>query len=530
MSFILRYYQEDAVNSVFSYFMSNKGNPIIAMPTGTGKSLVIAELVRRILQTYPDQRVQAITHVKTLIKQNSQKVLEQWPSAPIGLHSAGLKRRDYNYPIIFGGIQSMHRQAEAFGHVDLLFVDECHLIPPNSDTMYGRYINDLREINPCLKVIGLSATPYRLKGGHLTEGRTFDDVCYDNTRLEQFNRLIDEGFLAPVIPKKTGIEIDATGLHLRAGEFIPSEVIERVDEKVTGLALLETIKEGHDRGHWLVFAVSIEHVKFIVWYLQHMGINAIGYHSKMSEKEADRALAGFAAGEYRAIVSRDRLTTGVDLPQVDLICMLRLTRSPGLWVQMLGRGTRPAPGKKDCLVLDFAGNTRRLGPINDPILPSVRRGKGNGSGQAPVKVCPNCKTYQPAGVRVCGYCGMEFPRIMQISANASTKELIKRKDEPPRMLKVDYITYKRHHKAGKPDSLRVTYFCGLTHIQEYVLPDHKGGAAIRARTWWKQRTSLDYPGTLDKLMLFLTYLPTPVRLLVDFNGKYPEIRKTEFTF
>ncbi len=528
--FNLRYYQEDAVNSVFSYFMSYNGNPIIAMPTGTGKSIVIAELVKRVLQTYPDQRVQCITHVKTLIAQNATKVLEQWPSAPIGLHSAGLNRRDYVHPIIFGGIQSMHRQAEAFGHVDLIFVDECHLIPSNSDTMYQRYIAGLKEQNEFLKVIGLSATPYRLKGGHLTEGGTFDDVCYDNTKLEQFNRLIDEGYLAPVIPRKTNTEIDDTGLHIRAGEFIPSEVIERVDERVTARALIETIKESHGREHWLVFAVSIEHVEFIVRYLIGMGISTVAYHSKMPANEADQNLDDFANGRVRAIVSRDRLTTGVDLPQVDLICMLRLTRSPGLWVQMLGRGTRPFPGKKDCLCLDFAGNTRRLGPINDPVLPSARKASKNGSGQAPVKVCPNCMAYVPAGARVCEYCGAEFPRIMQISAKASTKELIKRKDEPPRTLNVDHVTYKRHTKKGKPDSLRVSYFCGLTRVEEFVCPDHKGGAAIRARAWWAARTTLEYPGTLNDLMKFLSYLPAPVRLVVDFNGRYPELRKTEFIF
>jgi len=528
--FTLRYYQEDAVNSVFSYFMTHSGNPIIAMPTGTGKSLVIAELLRRIFHWYPDQRVHAVTHVKTLIEQNSEKLLEQWPSAPLGLHSAGLKRRDTVQPIIFGGIQSMHRYAETFGHVDLLLVDECHLIPSNSETMYGRYIAELTEINPCLKVVGLTATAYRLKGGHLTDGDTFDHVCYDNTQRDAFNRLIDEGFLAPVVPKQPKLQIDDTGLHTRAGEFIPSEVAERVGDDVTRYALMETIEEGRDRNAWLVFAVSIEHVEFIVDFLNQMGVSAVGYHSKMKAQESDEALQDFAAGKYRAIVSRDRLTTGVDLPKVDLIAMLRLTRSPGLWVQMLGRGTRPHPSKKDCLVLDFAGNTRRLGPINDPILPSTRRGKGNGGGQAPVKVCPQCLTYQPASVRICGYCGAEFPRIMQLSANASTQVLIKRTDEPPRMLKVDHMTYKRHHKLGKPDSLQISYFCGLTRIQEYISPDHSGGASRRAEHWWRQRTSLDYPGTLDKLMQFLSYLPTPVRLLVDFNGKYPEIRKTEFIF
>lgn len=525
--FIPRYYQEDAVNAVFSYFMSHTGNPLVAMPTGTGKSIVIAELTRRVLQTYPDQRIQAITHVKTLIKQNHAKLIAQWPSAPAGIHSAGLNRRDFRQPIIFGGIQSMHRYAKFFGHVDLVFIDEAHLVPSNSDTMYQRYITQLKKQNPLLKVIGLSATPYRLKGGHLVNGNIFTDVAFDNTQLQEFNKLIDEGFLAPVVPKKTQLEIDDAGLHIRAGEFIPSEVEQRVGGDVTERALRETVSEGQGRDHWLVFGVSIDHVKTIVSILEHLGVSAVPYHSKMPDKEADKALADFAAGKYRAIVSRDKLTTGVDLPQVDLIAMLRLTRSPGLWVQMLGRGTRPAPGKTDCLVLDFAGNTRRLGPINDPILPNPK--KGGGGGQAPVKVCPSCMTYQPAGVRICGYCGYEFPRVMQLNAQASQQALIRRESEPPKMLTVDHVTYKRHKKEGKPDSLCVTYFCGLTRVQEFICPDHEDGfSKSRAAYWWSKRSPLAYPGNLEGVLGLLNHLPSPSQILVDFNSRYPEIRRVEF--
>lgn len=530
MSFQLRYYQEDAVNAVFTYFMSHTGNPIIAMPTGTGKSIVIAELARRILCMYPNQRIQIITHVKTLIEQNFNKLLIHWPTAPAGIHSAGLKRRDCMQPIIFGGVQSMHRRAADFGRIDLLFVDEGHLIPPNSETMYQRYINALKKTNPLLKVIGLTATPWRLKGGHLTEGPTFDDVIYDNTRLKDFNRLIDEGYLAPVVPKKPILEINATGLHTRAGEFIPAEVEERVGYAITEQALRETVQEGADRKHWLVFAVSIAHAETIVEILTRLNVRAVAYHSKMPPKEADQALADFTAGKYRAIVSRDRLTTGIDIPQIDLIVMLRLTRSPGLWVQMLGRGTRPFPGKRDCLVLDFAGNTRRLGPINDPMLPQKKNcsNSNGGTHQAPVKACPTCLIWQPSGTRICEYCGFEFPYYMTIAPSASTEKLIRKESEPPRLLHVDHITYKRHHKEGRPDSLRVTYFCGLTRVQEFVCPDHSKYLRSRAQHWWRQRSPLDFPESLNGMIPMLNHLATPTHALVDFNDRYPEIKKVEF--
>jgi DNA repair protein RadD len=525
--FTLRYYQEEAVNSVYNYFMVKAGNPIIAMPTGTGKSIVIAELTRRVLHAYPSQQIQMVTHVKTLIKQNFDKLLQQWPSAPAGIYSAGLKRRDTDHPIIFGGIQSMHKRAAEFGHVDLLVVDECHLIPTNSETMYQRYITALLEINPHLKVIGLSATPYRLKGGHLCEGGTFTDVCFDNTQLGAFNKLIDEGYIVPPQPKKMNNEIDSTGLHLRGGEYITAELEERVEGDVSLRALEETVSEGRNRHHWLVYAVSVAHANTITKILNDMGVRTVSYHSKMPAKEADQALIDFADGKYRAIVSRDRLTTGVDLPQVDLIAVLRLTRSPGLWVQMLGRGTRPYPGKTDCLVLDFAGNTQRLGPINDPILPT-KINPGDGGGTAPVKACPNCMMFQPAGVRVCEHCGFEFPRFMHFDASASTKELVKRDWEPPRTLHVDHVTYKRHRKNGKPDSLRVSYFVGLIRVEEFVCPDHGGYATLQAHRWWKKRTWMDVPGDLNAYMEYLAHLAVPVRIDVDFNGKLPKLKSVYF--
>lgn len=529
MPLIPRYYQEEAVDSVFTYFMSNKGNPIIAMPTGTGKSLVIAELTKRILLTYPGQRIQMVTHVKTLIEQNFEKLITQWPAAPAGIHSAGLKRRDCLEPIVFGGIQSMYRRAADFGHIDILIVDECHLIPSNSETMYGRYIEELTAINPYLKVVGLSATPYRLKGGHLTDGKVFTDVCYDNTQTERFNRLIDEGFLAPVIPKKTRTEISDKDLHIRAGEFITSEMEELYSGDVTFQALTETVQEGVDREHWLVFAVSIAHTEDIVDLLNHMGISAVACHSEMAPGAADQALKDFAAGKYRAIVSRDKLTTGVDLPEVDLICMLRLTRSPGLWVQMLGRGTRPFPGKQDCLVLDFAGNTRRLGPINDPVLPTTNQNGSNGGGQAPVKVCPACQVYVPAGVRFCEHCGYEFERVMQFDASASTQELIRRDEGLTTSLKVDYVTYQRHKKMNKPDSMCVTYFSGLVRVREYVCPDHNLYAERRAIQWWQARSIMAFPRDgLDGLLAQVGDLPTPVAIIVDLKGPYPELKNVLF--
>jgi DNA repair protein RadD len=154
-----RYYQSEAVQSLYDYFGSGKdGNPLVLMPTGTGKSVVIADFVRSVIKQWPGQRVIIATHVKELVSQNHSKMLETWPEAPAGIHSAGLSQRDVIFPVIFGGIQSMVKNAAKFGHRDLLLVDEAHLISGKDTSNYGKFISILKAINPALKIIGFSAT------------------------------------------------------------------------------------------------------------------------------------------------------------------------------------------------------------------------------------------------------------------------------------------------------------------------------------------------------------------------------------
>ena len=527
----LRPYQQEAVDALFNYFTEHTGNPVIAMPTGTGKSHVIAEAVRTVLHWYPDQRVQMVTHVKELIEQNLGKLLSAWPSAPAGVYSAGMGRKEAHFPITFGGIASMYRQPEIFGHVDLMFIDECHLVAPRSDSMYSAYINALKQRNPHLKVIGLSATPYRMSHGHLTDGDIFTHVCFDNTTLGQFNELVRSGYLAPLVPKPTHNEIDVDGVHVRQGEYITSEVEQKLTDDILQRTLEELVEFGdqQQREHWLIFAPSIDRVERTVELLQEMGISACAVHSKIKDRE--QVLSDYVSGRYRAAVNCDMLTTGFDFPGIDLIGMLRPTRSPGLWVQMLGRGTRPAPGKQNCMVLDFAGNTKRLGPINDPVLPS-KRSKGGG-GTAPVKICPSCITYVPASVRHCGECGYEFPIHFKVTLGASTAELI-RSDKQAQPVEewfgVDRVTYQRHTKAGRPDSLRVSYFCGLRRFTEYVCIEHPGSIARKAAQWWDKRSKpfTDRPTSTLEALDRVESLRTPVRVKVRLSGKFPSILDYHF--
>ncbi len=528
---IPRYYQNDAVYAIWDYFKKgNDGNPIVAMPTGTGKSLVIASFIKSVYHYYPNQRILKLTHVKELIEQNFDKLMTIWPTAPAGIFSAGLNRKDHGCQITFAGIGSVARRAEEFGHIDLIVVDECHLISPRQTTMYGKFIIALKEINPNLKVIGLTATPYRLGQGMLTEQPSlFTDICYDLTTMDAFNELVAKGFLAPLVPKSTNISIDMTGVGKRGGEYIDKEVQEASDrEEITYGALRETCQVAHDREHWLIFATGVDHAIHIKDALDSMQIECGIVHSKMTNKERDHEIHLFKVGYYRALVNVGVLTTGFDFPEIDLIVMLRPTSSPSLWVQMLGRGTRPAPGKKNCLVLDFAGNTPRLGPINDPLIPKK---KGKGGGTAPVRECPECRTYIHASLRECPECGHIFPVQIKFKATAGTSELItttkRQKDPVIEDFKVDKVVYSKHIKKDRPDAVKATYYCGLRVFHAWVCLFHSGFPKKKALDWWyaahPDGRGADRPENINEALEQVTKLNTPHKIKVRVDQKYPDI-------
>lgn len=517
-----RSYQVEAVSSLYQYFSTQNGNPVLALPTGTGKSVIIAMFLQSIYYQFPGQRVMVLTHVKELIQQNYEKLMSLWPAAPAGVYSAGLNRRDLHRKITFAGIGSVAKKANLFGHVDIVIIDEAHLVSPNDETMYQAFLNALREVNPYLKVVGLTATPWRLGTGRITDDGIFTDVCFDITGLHAFNRLIAEGYLAPLVPRQTKQMLDTEGIHMRGGEFVQSELQHAVDKYViTQAALRETLELGFDRKHWLIFASGVEHACHIADMLNDMGIPTVAIHSKMGDAQRDQAILDFKAGKYRAAVNNNVLTTGFDFPAIDLIVVLRPTASTVLWVQMLGRGTRPCEGKENCLVLDFAGNTRRLGPINDPVIPRKKGSKAGG--EAPVKLCGSCATYNHASVTHCTYCGAEFTFQVKIEKTAASDQLLRGDAPVVEVFKVDHITYSTHEKAGRPPMMKVTYYCGLRSFSEYVCIQHDGFAQRKARQWWRERSSAAFPqSTADALVVADTLVPA-THLRVWVNKQYPEI-------
>lgn len=527
----LRPYQEEGLQALWSYFMTKKGNPVLAWPTGTGKSLVPAVFVKRTMFHYDTQRFLVVTHVKELIEQNFRKLAEIWPEAPAGIYSAGLKRRDIFPPIIYGGVQSMYKVPEFFGHRDIVFIDEAHLVNQDDASMYLKFIGALRAINPYLKVIGMSATPYRIGQGMITEGGLFTDVAHNLTSMENFNALVGDGYIAPLVTKKTQTELDVSNVQIQKGEFVASQLQHEVDKaEITWKGLQELVYYGQHRRSWLLFATGIDHANHIAEMLVRLGIDCASVHSKQSHDYNDAAIKAFKDYSLRAIVNYGKLTTGFDHPGIDLIGMFRPTMSVALWVQMLGRGTRPEIGKQNCLVLDFAKNTLRLGPINDPAIP---RKKGEKTGELPIKICDSCGCYNHISARKCDNCGAPFEFEVKIKAVAGTEELIRE----PQALQIEtfpvtYVIYARKQKLDKPPYIQATYFCGINSFREFVFPEN-----TRFRKpfhdWWMMRHATEPPSKVEDAMRYISELRPPRFIRVHVNkmvaGKnWPEVLSAEF--
>ena len=293
-------------------------------------------------------------------------------------------------------------------------------------------------------------------------------------------------------------------------------------------ALKEIAEAGRNRRRWLIFNTGVDNAEHTAEILNGWGIPCAAVHSRLDHATRDRILADYHSGRLRAVSNNNVLTTGFDEPGIDLIGMLRPTKSPGLWVQMAGRGTRicPQEGKRDCVLLDFAGNRARLGPINDPVIPG--RPRPNGLHDAPAKICGTCGAYNHTSARVCDFCGAVFPVRSQLQAVASTADIVRgapklQPDPVTHTFPVDSINCQKHVKRSTNEAMvMVTYHSGVRVFTEYVKIEQGGG---RAQQWWAQRSHERMPETVDEALRLQSELrcPSAIRVWLNKPSGHPEI-------
>lgn len=526
-------HQEKCLSSLFKYFEEKDGNPVNVIPVGGGKSLIMAEFCKRAIEMFPKTKFAIVAHVTELLVQIHEEFISQWPQANVTFYADKLGHKNLSGQIILASIQSIYKKGLNIPNgIDLLILDECHLLSPKEETSYRYLIKDLKIVNPKLKIVGFTGTNFRATTGILTEGenRLFTDVAYQIPMLD----LINKGFLCPLMtpqePIKTKMSVE--GVNIRGGDYVESQLQKAVDkDSITKSCVDEIIQYGKDRKKWLIFTAGIEHCEHVRNEISARGIECEMVTGKTPIKERNSIVNNYKNGDLKCLVCVACFTTGFNNPSIDLLVFMRPTRSPVLYTQCAGRGMRVSDGKTNCLVLDFADVISTLGPV-DTIDARILNKKKN-DGDPPIKICPTCNSVCFASVHECQDCGYVFPikeNIEKITPKVSDAPILSTQIKPPEPIWHHVLStqYSRHKgKDGKKDTMRVKYITYRGDYSNFVCIEHVGFAREKACQWHHARLPLiQMPNTIDEA-LSLKY-PSATRVGVRKKDKYWEIIDVEF--
>ena len=484
----LRYYQEAAIAKTWSWVRNNQdGNPLIVLPTGAGKTIVIAKMIADCLAW--GKRIVLTTHNRELLSQAGETLSRMGITS--GMYGASLSRSDTDQDVILAQIQSVYNKGSIFKHRDAIFIDEAHRVnSENDDSMFLQFIQGFTSA----KVFGFTATPYRLGSGLCYgDGNVFTDVSYSVSVAE----LIKERFLSPLKNKNPKCHIDGSKLKVRNGEFTESS------QQEAYLAIADAIVEDfvtktEERRSTLVFCSGVEQAWDVKDRLVRRGLSSTIITGETAPEDRDEAVALFKSGKIKYLININVLTEGFDAPNVDCVVLLRATVSPGLYYQMVGRGLRLCAGKEFCLILDYGENILRHGPI-DAINPPSRKNCTIKGSTTQTKVCHECDEVVAANTRTCPACHAEL--MEEVSpweklSSAGGHAVLSEEDWTPILSMRAWEHRKKNAVDGDLSTLAVGYYTMPNHsgfpiATQFVCVEHYGYAGVKAKTWWSRFNSLD---------------------------------------
>ena len=540
----LRPYQKEAVEAVYTALRNTDDNPCVEIPTAGGKSLCIAKIATDAVKVWNGQ-VMILAHVRELLEQNADKIARLCPGIPVGIYCAGLGRRDTEHPIIVGGIKSVYDKAEMFGRRDLLIIDEAHLVPPDGEGMYRTFLEKMKSINPLVRLIGFTATPYRTGNGAICKPENLlNRICY----RAEIKPLIAQGYLSPITSKAGHSSINLNGLRVRAGEFVEEEVEQAMNGSLAVMsACLDAVKQAEGRKTIIVFCSSVKHAQHVAKKLHELTGDETAVLTGDTPPD-ERAtilrrfrgldlhpdLFGVPEKPIRWLCNVSVCTTGLDIPNIDCVVLLRPTASPGLYVQMAGRALRRSPetGKTNAVILDYGGNILRHGPLD---MVHVREPGHGPKRDAPLaKECPQCREMVHPAVMRCPKCGYEWPREEHSSITEHASRLgILSGDYEDEEVQVRNVTYAYHMKRdaqpGALPTMRVTYSEDLLHqYSEWLCVQHTGFPRTKFCRWWKRRSGSDEaPETVSEAVRLANegglLVPETITIRHIAGERYPKV-------
>jgi DNA repair protein RadD len=499
MRLTLRDYQQSASDAMIRELANGK-NPLCVLPTGSGKSLVLSDVIRRV---YPDQ-VLVLSHVKELLQQDADKLARMAPDIPQAFFVAGLGEKNAKAPVVFGSVQSVYRNLNLFTtRRALVAVDEAHLCPRKADAMYGAIFSHFAASPRG----GFTATPSRMDSGSLVDG---DNAWFDSIAIDvPVKELIERGFLVPLSGVIEQQQADLAGVQKSMGDFAQGQAEQAV---IRTLSLPEAVgsmkKHAAGRKSWLVFAAGIEHAEKVLAELRAQGVRSEMITSENSGEDRQRILDEFRAGEFQALVNVGVLTTGFDAPRTDCIVSLRPTQSKVLWQQMLGRGMRLFDQKHNCLLLDYVGNLDRMGGVD--VVESIKDFR-NGE---------DLEQLSPRTGKGKRRKGPIDPELYEVSA---TDPMMTGQSFDALVNKMSFFTVNSKRYPGKK-MLVACYdiqdqFGRALSARSFVCIEYEGGARYHALRWFSKRgiAKDKAPSSAETALLYARALPKPTEVTARYD-------------
>jgi DNA repair protein RadD len=570
--FILRDYQNQAVEASLAHFRSSDDPAVIVLPTGAGKSLVIAELSR-----LAKGRVICLAHVKELVEQNHAKFLATGSSA--GIFSAGLSQKTSSAKTTFASIQSISASLTAFDEpVSLIIIDECHRVSMEESGQYNKTIEHFKTLNPKVKILGLTATPYRLGSGWIYHRhyhgytRQCTDSIFKKCIFElPLQHMVKKGYLTPPIHYDAAIAhydfsllTESLDGEQNTDDIALNELIHK-HPRVTKAVAEQILQLSQDRQGVMIFAATIDHAKEIASYLPEEQTALITGKTKI--KQRDTLITAFKAKEIKFLVNVSVLTTGFDAPHVDVIAILRPTQSISLFQQIVGRGLRLSPGKKDCLILDYTNNGYNIfqpeigekRPTQDSVAVQIhcpacdfantfwgrKDAEGNilehfgrrchgliettdGEEQCSYrfrfKRCPYCNEENDIAARQCQHCSEKLidpDDLLRSALNLKNNKVLRCSDITPEI-------------DAKDKSIKITYHDedGLTLSETFRFNYKKSRQTFNdlfGRRIANGSQSVQFD-TLEEIEPFLPYLPTPDFVIAKKQKQHWQVTERLFDY
>ena len=556
----LRYYQREAVDAAVHWFNTQDTHPLIVLPTGAGKTVVFATLIKEIFEREPDCRILILAHRQELVSQAEDKLKKVWPCAPSGILAAGLNQYEVDGRIVIASRDTLATPSrlDTSGDFDYIIVDEAHHVAPDPKTRYRKIFDHFESsIWRTPRILGVTATPYRMGQGFIygLEEHFFAGVAYRVGIPE----MIREGFLCRLSAFKVSDEavIDASTARVKfkGGDYRESDIEKLAMEDQTMLAIIDDwIEKAYTKGRLstVFFCITVAHAEKMCLYLRQSGVEAAIVTGETPKAQREDVLERFENGEINALCNVSVLTEGWDAPRTDCIALLRPTKSLGLYVQICGRGMRTWGDKKDCMLLDYGENMDRHGCIDTarPSIPSKEDKEKEQ--QTKIWICDSCVAVNDIDRDTCIECGalkaapIEQPKLfeeeekdaastrMAASGSVLSDELEDPVEKHERIKNIEYVSAESKTSKNGNEYLNVMFSSPGDYWPQNMplMIGMNGKAGMMAQKKWRSLTNNHWcPSTIEQALVEVNHngaMQHIKQITVRKEGKYWNVVSVHF--